>query len=293
MPPSRQLHLNADCTEEVVAAIGDDTTSLLACQLAHPVFTKAARHRLFARTTVRALTETQSFCRRLSWLKFNPHVASRIRTPTPDGTLESSLSWTRGEVDSCTANEFFLACQNADTILFRNLRWAPCTYHNEPLCPPGLQDSLTRLTVAFDNIVVQLAEWDLEMVPQYSRHCDTVSISHTSWEMYEAPVVDPAALHVRFPPWSLHKLSVSGILPIDSWRLRGLLLASAECMTELAIGISMNHPGKRLPSMTCDSRSLLSQYLAMTHLTTQCLLSARSTRFPSPSPSTWPRPTSL
>ena len=122
MVTSRQLHINADCAEEIIAAIGDDTASLRACQLVHPVFTEAARHRLFAHTTVQALTKMQSFCSHLSWLKFNPHIASCIRTLIFDGTLDPSQSWSRSEVDSCTANEFFLACEKTDTIVFSNSR---------------------------------------------------------------------------------------------------------------------------------------------------------------------------
>ena len=217
MAASCQLHINADCAEEIIAAIGDDTASLRACQLAHPVFTEAARRRLFTRTTVRALTKTQSFCSHLSWLKFSPHIASCIRTLIFDGTLDPSQLWTRGEVDSCTANEFFLACEKTDTIVFSNLRWAPCSRHNEPSCPPGLQDSLTRHAVAFHDVIIQPTEWHIEGVPRYLRHCNTVSFSHTCWEMYEVPVIDPAALRARFPLWSLHKLSVSGLLPVSSW----------------------------------------------------------------------------
>ena len=149
--------------------------------------------------TIKALTEMQSFCSPLSWLKLNPHVASCIRTLILDDTLTLSHSWTRGEVDSCTANKFFLVCERADIILFRNLCWAPCTLHDVPSCHLGLQDSLMRLAVAFDNVVVQQAEWDLKMVPRYSRHCDSVFISHTCWELHKVPIIGPAALQAHFP----------------------------------------------------------------------------------------------
>ena len=143
MAASRQLQINADCAEEIIAAIRDDTASLRACQLAHPVFTEAARHRLFACTTVRALTKMQSFCSHLNWLKFNPHIASCICTLIFDGTLDPFQLWTRSEVDSCTVNESFLACDKIDTIVFSNLHCVLCSRHNEPSCLPGLQDSLT------------------------------------------------------------------------------------------------------------------------------------------------------
>ena len=131
------------------------------------------------------------------------------------------------------------------------------------------------------------------MVLQYTRHCDSVFISHTCWELYKVPIIDPATLQVHFPTWLLCKLSVSSLLPVDSWRLQGLLLALAEYMTKLAVGISINCPGKRFAWMTCRPCSQLSQYWPLMHLHIQGLQTAWSTPFPSPSPSTWHRLTLL